>query len=152
MSNNRAPWATEAVIAKMRDLWEEGLSMAAIGRRLGVSKGAIVGMTRRLEWTARIAVTRDATTGEAPDPPAMPRRATRPVIAAPAPRPARPVYVRPPVLCCWLDRDQPPYLQCEALTVGRTPYCDAHAAKAYSSAGWRQREAAESHTSMGGDN
>ena len=40
-------------IARLRDLWAEGLSTAEIGRRLGVSKNAIVGKAHRLELSAR---------------------------------------------------------------------------------------------------
>jgi len=44
---------TEAVIAELRRLWAEGLSTAEIGRRLGVSKNAIVGKAHRLALSPR---------------------------------------------------------------------------------------------------
>ncbi len=40
-------WSDE-VIARLRALWDEGHSTAEIGRRLGVSKNAIVGKAHRL--------------------------------------------------------------------------------------------------------
>jgi GcrA cell cycle regulator len=40
-------------ISNLRDLWMQGLSTAEIGRRLGVSKNAIVGKAHRLELDAR---------------------------------------------------------------------------------------------------
>lgn len=43
----------EETIRHLRDLWEQGHSTAEIGRRLGVSKNAIVGKAHRLELTAR---------------------------------------------------------------------------------------------------
>jgi GcrA cell cycle regulator len=44
---------TEDTIAKLRALWAEGLSTAEIGRRLNVSKNAVVGKAHRLELPAR---------------------------------------------------------------------------------------------------
>ncbi|MDQ5955521.1 MAG: GcrA cell cycle regulator [Patescibacteria group bacterium] len=38
---------------RLRDLCDEGLSTAEIGRRLGISKNAIVGKAHRLDLTAR---------------------------------------------------------------------------------------------------
>ena len=34
---------TEDTILRLRELWSEGLSTAEIGRRLGMSKNAVVG-------------------------------------------------------------------------------------------------------------
>lgn len=44
---------TEDVIIRLRLLWDEGHSTAEIGRRLGVSKNAIVGKAHRLDLPAR---------------------------------------------------------------------------------------------------
>lgn len=44
---------TEDVISRLRALWAEGHSTAEIGRRLGVSKNAIVGKAHRLDLPAR---------------------------------------------------------------------------------------------------
>lgn len=43
----------EETISHLRALWTQGLSTAEIGRRLGVSKNAIVGKAHRLELDAR---------------------------------------------------------------------------------------------------
>ncbi len=43
----------EDAIAKLRVLWNEGHSTAAIGRRLGVSKNAVVGKAHRLSLPPR---------------------------------------------------------------------------------------------------
>lgn len=43
----------EETIRLLRDLWAQGHSTAEIGRRLGVSKNAIVGKAHRLELDAR---------------------------------------------------------------------------------------------------
>lgn len=45
-------WAEET-IARLRKLWDEGLSTAEIGRRLGVTKNCIVGKAHRLDLPAR---------------------------------------------------------------------------------------------------
>ena len=44
---------TDAVINQLRALWAEGHSTAEIGRRLGVTKNAIVGKAHRLDLPAR---------------------------------------------------------------------------------------------------
>lgn len=44
---------TDAVILSLRALWGEGLSTAEIGRRLGVTKNAVVGKAHRLVLPAR---------------------------------------------------------------------------------------------------
>ncbi len=45
-------WADET-ITRLRELWSEGHSTAEIGRRLGVSKNAVVGKAHRLELPPR---------------------------------------------------------------------------------------------------
>jgi GcrA cell cycle regulator len=47
-----AGW-NDAIIAKLIGLWDAGLSTAEIGRRLGVSKNAVVGKAHRLDLPAR---------------------------------------------------------------------------------------------------
>lgn len=59
-------WNDE-VIARLRTLWDEGHSTAEIGRRLGVSKNAIVGKAHRLSLPPRPSPIRRGT-GEAPRP------------------------------------------------------------------------------------
>ncbi len=44
---------TDDIIARLKLLWSEGHSTAEIGRRLGVSKNAVVGKAHRLELPAR---------------------------------------------------------------------------------------------------
>jgi GcrA cell cycle regulator len=45
-------WSDEVII-QLRALWDEGHSTAEIGRRLGVTKNAIVGKAHRLDLPAR---------------------------------------------------------------------------------------------------
>jgi GcrA cell cycle regulator len=44
---------TEQLIARLRALWAEGHSTAEIGRRMGISKNAVVGKAHRLQLPAR---------------------------------------------------------------------------------------------------
>ncbi|NGM22970.1 GcrA cell cycle regulator [Roseomonas stagni] len=74
-------WSAEA-IERLRALWAEGHSTAEIGRRMGVSKNAVVGKAHRLNLPARPSpIRREAVAEKAA---AAPVRSTRP--AAPAPR------------------------------------------------------------------
>lgn len=98
----------EETIARLRALWAEGLSTAEIGRRMGISKNAVVGKAHRLNLPARPSPIRRDAPGAAPRQPA-PRRVTGPTLpplaatvqpaATPAePRPAavaRPAQPRP---------------------------------------------------------
>lgn len=72
-------WSDE-VIARLRALWDEGHSTAEIGRRLGVSKNAIIGKAHRLALPGRPSPIRP----ERPDKPkrrrAVARRAVGPTL------------------------------------------------------------------------
>jgi GcrA cell cycle regulator len=52
MGDHKMEW-TDEVISQLRALWAEGHSTAEIGRRLGVTKNAIVGKAHRLDLPAR---------------------------------------------------------------------------------------------------
>ncbi len=72
-------WAEETIV-RLRALWDEGLSTAEIGRRLGVSKNAVVGKAHRLDLPARPSpIRRDGPAGGAPRRPA-PRRVAGPTL------------------------------------------------------------------------
>jgi GcrA cell cycle regulator len=72
-------WAEETII-RLRALWDEGLSTAEIGRRLGVSKNAVVGKAHRLDLPARPSpIRRDGSGGGAPRRSA-PRRVAGPTL------------------------------------------------------------------------
>ena len=69
-------WAEETIV-RLRALWDEGHSTAEIGRRLGVSKNAVVGKAHRLDLPARPSpIRRDGSGGERPA--ALQRRAAWP--------------------------------------------------------------------------
>jgi GcrA cell cycle regulator len=157
-------WSAEA-IDRLRALWAEGHSTAEIGRRMGISKNAVVGKAHRLSLPARPSpIRRDAGSEAAPRP--QPVRAPRP--AVPAPRvtlpsapPARvvpaPVAVAPsrPAVrsfprfgaaraCCWPigEPGQTGFRFCTSEAVQGKPYCADHAAVAYVKVRDRREDAA----------
>ena len=91
---------TEDAIARLRMLWAEGHSTADIGRRLGVSKNAVVGKAHRLDLPARPSPIRRDGSGGTPRRPA-PRRVAGPTLpplsstAAPPPELPRAALTRP---------------------------------------------------------
>ncbi len=79
---------TEETITRLRSLWSEGHSTAEIGRRLGVSKNAVVGKAHRLDLAARPSpIRRDGTRPAQPRP--SPRRLAGPTLP-PLPSTERP--------------------------------------------------------------
>jgi GcrA cell cycle regulator len=85
-------WTDEA-IARLRALWDEGHSTAEIGRRMQVSKNAVVGKAHRLNLPARPSpIRRDAAPSARA---AAPRRVTGPTLP---PLPASVVEVAAPVV------------------------------------------------------
>jgi len=141
-------------IDRLRALWAEGLSTAEIGRRMGVSKNAVVGKAHRLNLTARPSpIRRD---GEKAPRRRQPKRvhgatlpalaaamAPMPVIEAPrlAERPALPVLRAVPVArpgarvtpCCWPigEPGTRSFRFCDVDAIAGKPYCEEHASKAY---------------------
>jgi GcrA cell cycle regulator len=159
-------WTPEA-IERLRALWAEGHSTAEIGRRMGITKNAVVGKAHRLNLSARPSPIRREATGEAK--PAAPRapkvaviapRMTLPVVAAAAPAPAlvetraapapAPVVVRSfPRLgaarsCCWPigEPGTQGFRFCSAEASQGKPYCAEHAAVAYVKTRDRREDAA----------
>lgn len=101
-------------IARLRGLWDEGHSTAEIGRRLGVSKNAVVGKAHRLGLTGRPSPIRKDPSGRRRPPP--PRRVvgpTLPPLAATLP----PV----PSLASSLDTTAPAVAAAEPLPVSAVP-------------------------------
>jgi GcrA cell cycle regulator len=82
-------WTDES-IARLRALWAEGHSTAEIGRRMGISKNAVVGKAHRLNLPPRPSPIRRDAEGAPPRRP-QPKRVTGPTLpplaaaAAPAP-------------------------------------------------------------------
>ncbi len=64
---NGSVWTGERILA-LRRLWSEGHTTAEIGRRMGVSKNAVVGKAHRLDLPARPTPIRRPDAGYSPDP------------------------------------------------------------------------------------
>ena len=88
-------WNDEA-IARLRALWAEGHSTAEIGRRMNVSKNAVVGKAHRLNLTARPSPIRRDPNGSAARP-VVPRRLVGPTLPS-LPTEVRAVMVSPMVI------------------------------------------------------
>jgi GcrA cell cycle regulator len=140
------------MISSLRVLWTEGHSTAEIGRRLGVSKNAVVGKAHRLDLPSRPSPIPPKGMGRRSRPrrhrsagPTLPplssAQPTMTVIpAVPAPRP-KPVPAPRPygrvVTCCWPigAAGTREFHFCDAESVPGKPYCSQHCGIAYRAAG-----------------
>ncbi|KAA2214606.1 GcrA family cell cycle regulator [Teichococcus oryzae] len=96
-------WTAEA-IETLRALWAEGHSTAEIGRRMGISKNAVVGKAHRLSLPARPSpIRREAGTQAGAG--ARPTAAPQPAVAEPAPVAAQP---SPPAVVAGAVSSLPP--------------------------------------------
>lgn len=79
-------WNEEA-IARLRGLWDDGHSTAEIGRRLGITKNAVVGKAHRLNLAARPSPIRRPSSDSTPRVPTARRVSgpTLPPLASPQP-------------------------------------------------------------------
>lgn len=147
---------TEEAIAQLRVLWLEGHSTAEIGRRMGITKNAVVGKAHRLVLSSRPSPIRREGAAAAPrrparvpTPPVGDRRladtqptAPRPQAAPSAPVPAEPrpsLRAVPAVSpgrvtpCCWPigEPGTRSFRFCDDATLPNKPYCATHAQLAY---------------------
>ena len=145
---------TPPTIQQLRSLWAEGHSTAEIGRRMGVSKNAIVGKAHRLHLPARPSPIRGRRDGQA-GPPRASRRPPCPplpelrslsdrlsppqLVVAPTapPRPStrprldlRTIGTNP---CCWPlgEPGSTSFRFCGDPATANKPYCPDHAGIAY---------------------
>jgi len=159
-------WTSEA-IDRLRAFWAEGHSTAEIGRRMGISKNAVVGKAHRLELPARPSpIRRDpgapraVAAGRRPTLP--PLRAALPImIRREEPKPAAlearvtAVVPKPPSIlrafprasaknCCWPigEPGTKGFRSCADPAMGGTPYCATHASLAYVRVKDRREDAA----------
>ncbi len=155
---------TDEVIERLKAYWAEGHSTAEIGRRMGVSKNAVVGKAHRLALEARPSPIRRTPAGETPRRAPI-RRAmgpTLPPLCAPSeppppPSPVAPVRSVTPALrsvsrapggriipCCWPigEPGTRSFRFCDAESAAGKPYCAEHAALAYVKIRDRREDAA----------
>ena len=157
---------TDDVISQLKALWAEGHSTAEIGRRIGVTKNAVVGKVHRLCLDSRPSPIRRGPAAELPE--AAVRRVNGPTLPTmegpppadapilqpsppPAPPPAAPVLravSRPSqrrlVACCWPigEPGTRSFRFCDAESLPSKPYCAPHAALAYVKVRDRREDAA----------
>ena len=145
---------TDAMIARLRALWADGHSTAEIGRRMGISKNAVVGKAHRLQLAARESPVKHG--GKAPAPKRVatgvstvaPLAASREGGASPAPAAiatAPPLTTTPTTAavpaprggrgtpCCWPigTPGRADFRFCDQASLPGKPYCQAHAELAY---------------------
>ncbi len=133
---------TEDAVERLRRRWAEGVSTAAIGRELGVSKNAVIGKARRLRLANRPSPIRPAKPKPDPGPPPRPVPPSRPVRLLPpgpaAAEPDRRLAAMPAgaadaAPCRWPigEPGTAGFRFCDAAALGGKPYCAAHCAIAY---------------------
>jgi GcrA cell cycle regulator len=151
---------TDGAICLLRQYWAEGHSTAEIGRRIGISKNAVVGKAHRLDLPGRPSPIRSGgAISPAPAQPRAPRLAEmmplsrdRPETAAsadaPGTAPALPaklptarlvpaIRCEPAITsnqpCCWPvgEPGRAGFHFCGAFALVGKPYCDDHAQLAY---------------------
>ena len=155
MAANDTTW-TDAAVTNLRRLWDEGHATAEIGRRLGVTKNAVVGKAHRLDLPGRPSPIRVSGVDGAREKPKRttvpkltelePARAAQPPSRAPAtpasppaapPKPAEPQRRAqrpgPSDHCCWPvgEPGRAGFRFCDAPVPRRVIYCDEHAGLAY---------------------
>jgi GcrA cell cycle regulator len=161
-------WIEETIV-HLRALWADGLSTAEIGRRLGVSKNAVVGKAHRLDLPARPSPIRRDGPGAGQPRRSVPRTVgpTLPPLSSAQPlaplghavTPPRPRSVIPPprvpappaprpygrlVACCWPigEPGTREFHFCDAESEPGKPYCEEHAKRAYVKLRDRREDAA----------
>lgn len=140
---------TDEKIDELTKLWDQGLSASVIGKKLGVSKNAVVGKAHRLKLPARPSpIKRDGSGGGAPrrrilnirpevEPAPAPTRYEEEEEAAPPRRqkaPQRRVRAAEGTQACvWPigDPGDSDFHFCSEPAVPGKPYCSEHCAKAY---------------------
>jgi len=164
-------WNEES-IARLRQFWQDGHSTAEIGRRMGITKNAVVGKAHRLMlaprpspirrdlpegYVSRRSAARRATgaTLPAPNLPPITGVAAAPVavreVAARQPRPTVQLRAVPlpragarVTTCCWPigDPGTANFRFCDDGAMAGKPYCVQHAALAYVKVRDRREDAA----------
>lgn len=144
MAADDTTW-TDTVISNLRRLWDEGHATAEIGRRLGVTKNAVIGKAHRLELPPRPSpIRQNSQTARKPGPrpkvvppaPSLPAVSVQTVPApppAPLPTPAAPSRRGASQPCCWPigEPGRPGFRFCDDAADEGKPYCAEHRALAY---------------------
>jgi GcrA cell cycle regulator len=138
-------WTAE-LIDQLTQLWSEGHSASVIGKKLSVSKNAVVGKAHRLGLPARPSPIRKEARPQPVRRPPAPLPQPKPLLLEPAPSGPRrefmPSGFKPgpsprQSSCAWPlgDPTDSGFRFCGEATVSGKPYCSAHCAVAYVSKG-----------------
>ena len=129
---------TEEQIDQLKELWSEGLSTSEIGRKLGVTKNAVVGKALRLGLPPRPSPSKRATGAKRP---------TRSKVMAVKPASRGPT-------CMWPigHPNEPGFRFCGKSALSGKPYCQEHYDIAYIPAGRRDRERSANRPASGSTN
>lgn len=116
---------TDERIELLKSLWAEGLPAGEIGRRLEVTKNAVVGKVHRLGLPKRPSPIKNAVSSST-TPRAKPKKKVK------ADEPIRLADLGPG-MCSWPigDPGNPDFHFCGAKSIPGKPYCLAHCEKAY---------------------
>lgn len=128
----------EPKIAKLCQLWAEGLSTAEIGRRIGMSKNAVAGKRNRLGLPERPSPIKRGAEPKAPvtsvTSAAVRQMAARAVLGVVnAPAAAKPVRLGHIQHCSWPigEPGTKEFHFCDDPSEAGKPYCPAHCKRAY---------------------
>ena len=120
-SSNEFDWSAVAIV-RLQLLWAEGHSTTEIGRRMGVSKNAIVGKAHRLNLPARPSpIRRDGV--RKPPQPCRPRGPTLPALQSRPRKPSTPSQVG--VVAAEVRRDQSDAVRSAPIVPEAVPVCAA---------------------------
>jgi GcrA cell cycle regulator len=138
-------WTPEQ-IGQLTRLWSEGLSTAEIGKRLGISKNAVVGKAHRLHLNSRPSpIKRVGPRPAIARPRTTQARPAVQVAPAPAPQPAPTRVVELSSQSCRWPIGHPGdenFHFCTQRAIQGKPYCVEHSAVAYVKAKPKAGEAA----------
>ena len=115
MSTDETGGWNDEKIGRLKKLWSEGLTTGEIGKRLGVSKNAVVGKAHRLGLQTRKQEPRTS-------PQRFIRRGLAPKVDLPDPLKPR---TEDPV-CTFLSGKEKPWVRCTAPARPGSSYCPEH--------------------------
>lgn len=117
---------------RLRILWDQGLSIIAIGQRVGITRNAVIGLVHRGKFPPRESPIKRTEGAQQKPSPVRLSKAERLALlgmdAADAPPPPPPVRVRTPEPCCFPLRhaNGRRFIYCDAPGLIGKPYCQEH--------------------------
>jgi len=124
---------TDELIEQLKALWAEGLTTGDIGKKLGISKNAVVGKAHRLGLKGRPSPIKREASGSDSTSPETPAAKPRAKAKAVEPKKIKSLVDLSAHTCRWPigDPKEPNFHFCGANAMAGKPYCAEHAAIAY---------------------